>query len=152
DVGATRAELSALETAAKTLRPRALVLRTPAAVRPGSVAFNRFLELLEPAKRIAPVVVWEPQGVWEHDAAREAVARRSVVVVSEPLRDSVEGEGVVYARMRGLGGDRRYHEGRLEDLATAVGGAAEAFVVFDTSAGFSEASKLVGLLGEAEET
>jgi uncharacterized protein YecE (DUF72 family) len=149
DPEATRKELDRLGNVVHLLAPRAIVLRTPAAMRPGTVAFKRFLELVERVKKLAPVCVWEPQGVWERDEAREATEGTGLIVAADPLRDDVAGEPIVYARMRGLGTDTRYHTGRLEDLLIALEDAQEAFVVFDTPSGSGDALRLMTVLNEA---
>jgi uncharacterized protein YecE (DUF72 family) len=148
DPAVTRTEIEKLAAVARKLRTRAIVLRPPPAVRPGSTALKRFLEAAEQIRKLAEVCVWEPPGVWERDSAKAATEKAGLVVAADPLRDSVEGEAVVYARMRGLGSDRRYHEGRLQDLAEALSNAQEAFVVFDTATGFTEASKLRVMIEE----
>lgn len=146
DAKALRSEIDRIQNVTGALKPRALVLRTPTSIRPGSAGFKRFLENLEQFKKLAPVIVWEPLGVWEHDEAIAAVRGTGLVVASDPLRDPVAGETIVYARMKGLGADRRYHEGRLEDLAVALGDSTEAFIVFDTPSGYNEATKLIAIL------
>jgi uncharacterized protein YecE (DUF72 family) len=143
DAEATSREIDRLANLVHLLEPRAIVLRTPPAVRPGTVAFKRFLDVAARVKKLAPVCVWEPQGLWERDDAKAAVAGLGLVVAADPLRDDVAGEPVVYARMRGLGSDRRYHSGRLEDLVDAVRDAEEVFVVFDTPTGYGDALRLM---------
>jgi uncharacterized protein YecE (DUF72 family) len=150
DDKAVRPEIDRLTNVANALKPRALVLRTPASIRPGTAALKRFFGVVERLEKLAPICVWEPSGVWEHEAAVEAAADTKLVVASDPLRDDIEGETIVYARMRGLGSDRRYHTGRLEDLAEAIADAEEAFVVFATDTAFREATKLTAVLAGAE--
>lgn len=150
DPEVTRKELARLENMARALAPRVIVFRTPPAVRPGTVAFQRFLDVAARVKDLAPIRVWDPQGVWERQDARKAVHATGLLVTADPLRDPIEGEPVVYARMRGLGSDRRYHIGRMEDLAAALADTEEAFVVFDTPTGYAEAIRFARMLGGQE--
>ncbi len=151
NVERARSEIRAFAGAVKSLRPVAVVARSPAALRPGSAAFEKFLTLVPDLKTIAPRVVWDPAGVWERDAAKRAVRTIGVLVVADPLHDDVAGEPIVYARMRGLGADHRYHSGRLEDLADALEGAEEAFVVFDTQDAWKEAKRMKTVLAGPRE-
>jgi uncharacterized protein YecE (DUF72 family) len=146
DEKATTAEIDRLVNVVKPLAARAVVLRTPASIRPGTVAAKRFVAVAERVRKMAPVVAWEPGGLWERDDAQELVAGTGVIVVADPLRDDVENESVVYARMRGLGSDRRYHAGRLEEIVVALANCEEAFIVFDTQESFAEATRLRKLI------
>lgn len=146
DEKATQAEIDRLVNVVKPLGARVVVLRTPPSIRPGTVAAKKFLAVAERVQKMAPVVVWEPNGLWEREDAQALVKGTSIIVSADPLRDDVEGEPVVYARMRGLGADRRYHAGRLEEIVVALAACEEAFVIFDTQDSFKEASRLRSLL------
>ncbi|MEI8255255.1 MAG: DUF72 domain-containing protein, partial [Deltaproteobacteria bacterium] len=146
DEKAAQTEIDRLVNVAKPLGARALLLRTPASIRPGTVAAKRFHAAASRMRKMTPVVVWEPGGLWEREDAKAFVQDLGIIVVSDPLRDKVAGEPVVYARMRGLGADRRYHQGRLEDLMIAVAHAEEVFVVFDTAQSFVEAGRMRKLI------
>jgi len=146
----TQSEFDKLAHVCSVLQPQALVLRTPRALSPGSVACRRFLALLPRLRALVPVVAWEPTGLWERTDARVLVAAEGVVVVCDPLHDDLVDEASAYVRLRGLGGDRRYHRGKLEDLATVLGAVEQGFVVFDTDNGFSEAVQLRALLAGQE--
>jgi uncharacterized protein YecE (DUF72 family) len=150
DEKATAGEFDKLKAVVARLRAHVVVLRTPSAVSPNSAALRRFLPVAERARALAPVCVWDPQGVWEREAAQAVASPLGMLVACDPLRDEIAGEKVVYARMRGLGSDRRYHEGRLEDLLEALGEAEEAYVVFETPTGFGEAGKLLRLAAGAQ--
>jgi uncharacterized protein YecE (DUF72 family) len=146
DEKATTAEIDRLVNVVKPLGARAVVLRTPPSIRPGTVAAKRFLAVAERVKKMAPIVVWEPGGLWEREDAQDLVEGTGIVVAADPLRDEVDGEGVVYARLRGLGSDRRYHAGRLEEIVVALANCEEAFIVFDTHDSFAEATRLRKLI------
>jgi hypothetical protein len=51
----------------------------------------------------------------------------------------------VYARLRGLGVDNRYNDGKLEDIAEKLAECEEAWVIFATPTAFNEATKLDAL-------
>ena len=147
DANALRSELDRLANNVRALGAEAVVLRTPMAITPGSAALKRLLPVFEQVKKFSPLVVWEPVGVWEHEDALAAVGDADVVVASDPLRDAPEAP-VVYARLRGLGGDHRYTMGRLEALAEALAGVDEAFVVFSSQESWREAVGFARLAGE----
>lgn len=131
-----------------------VVLRTPMAVTPGSAALKRFMPVLERAKKWAKTVVWEPSGLWERDAAVALAEPLGVVVAGDPLHDEMEGDAVVYARLRGLGNDARYSPARLEDLLAKLEGAETAYVIFASDNAWKESatlSRLAGTLAEGDD-
>ncbi len=144
DAAAVRSETDRLANNIDALGAGVLVLRTPMAISPGSVALNRFSPVLERLKKAAPVVVWEPSGLWEREAAVEHAAKFGAIVACDPLHDELDGP-IAYARMRGLGVDRRYHAGRLEELAEALASCDEAYVVFESGSAWREALGFKGI-------
>lgn len=144
DPAAVRSELDRFLNNVDALGARVAVFRTPLAVSPGSVALGRFTPVLERAAKAVDVVVWEPSGPWEHEAAAEHAAKHGAIAACDPLHDEFDGP-VVYARMRGLGMDRRYHPGRLEELAEELADVEEAFVVFESSSAWREALGFAGV-------
>ncbi|MFO0561284.1 MAG: DUF72 domain-containing protein [Polyangiales bacterium] len=147
DAAHTRAEVDRLQNAVSALKPDVIVFRTPKSLRPGTAALERWLTLCRDRLcKMARVIVWEPTGVWERDAALEVTDDiENLIVCADPLRDDVSGESHVYARLRGLGIDNRYNDGKLEDIAEALAECEEAWVVFATATGFNEATKLDAL-------
>src|SRR5207248_2503881 len=89
DGAAVRKEIDAIAPLAEAMTPRALVVRTPVAVSPGSVALKRFLAVMAKMHPLAPVRVWEPSGVWEREDAVKLAKEHGIVVASDPLRDEV---------------------------------------------------------------
>lgn len=144
DPAKVRSELDRLCNNIDALGARVVVLRTPMAVSPGSVALGRLTPVLERLVKVAPIVVWEPSGLWEREAAVAYAQKLGVVVACDPLHDEVA-EPIAYARMRGLGVDRRYHVGRLEEIATNLAVCDEAFVVFESGAAWREALGFTGV-------
>lgn len=139
DAAALRAEVDRFANLVDALGARVAVFRTPMGVSPNSVALKRFEPVLERAARIAPTVVWEPAGLWQREESLAVAEKHGVVVASDPLHDNVEGEAVVYARLRGLGADRAYTMARLEALAESLEGAETAYVVFASANAWREA-------------
>ncbi|MBL8679793.1 MAG: DUF72 domain-containing protein [Myxococcales bacterium] len=147
DAAHTRAEVDRLQNAVKALAPDVLVFRTPRALRPGTAALERWMTLCRDRLcKMARVVVWEPTGVWEREAALEVTADiENLIVCADPLRDDVSGESHVYVRLRGLGVDSRYNDGKLEDIAEKLAECEEAWVVFATPTAFKEATRLAAI-------
>jgi uncharacterized protein YecE (DUF72 family) len=148
----TRAEVDRLQNMISSLKPEILVFRTPLSVRPGSAAFERFRTLcVDRLQKMATVIVWEPTGIWERETAVKLMADlANVLVAADPLHDDVSEESHVYARMRGLGVDSRYHASKLEDLLAAIEHCDEAWVVFETPSGFKEATTLLALHNDVD--
>ena len=148
DPAALRSETDRLLNLADALGAGALVFRTPMAVSPGSVALGRMAPVFERARKALDVVAWDPAGLWEREDAAEHAEKFGVLAACDPLHDEVD-EPVVYARMRGLGFDNKYHSGRLEELAEALAGCEEAFVVFESGGAWREALKFAGIAAGA---
>lgn len=153
DAAHTRAEVDRLQNAVSALGLDVIVFRTPRALRPGTAALERWVALCRDRLcKMARVVVWEPTGVWEREAALEAVSDiENLIVCADPLHDDVSGESHVYARLRGMGVDNRYNDGKLEDIAEKLAECEEAWVVIATPTGFGEANKLTAML-EGQDT
>lgn len=147
DPAKTQSELDRFGNHVDALGARVVVLRTPLAVSPGSVALKRFLPVMERARAFGAVLVWEPAGLWERAEALAVASDFGAVVAGDPLQDEPE-ENIVYAHMRGLGADQRYTMGKLEALAARIAGADEAFVVFDSGSAWREAVGFAKLAGE----
>lgn len=144
DPDAIRSETDRLLNLVDALGAETLVFRTPLAVSPGSVALTRMAPVFERARKALDTVVWDPMGVWEHEDAVKYAKPFGVTVVCDPLHDEVTDE-VVYARMRGLGYDHKYHAGRLEEIAEKLADVEEAYVVFESGQAWREALKFAGV-------
>lgn len=149
DVALLRSETDRFLNLADALGARTVVFRTPMAVSPGSVALERMSAVFERSRKSLDVVVWDPAGLWERESAVEHAKKFALTVVCDPLHDVVD-EPLVYARMRGLGFDHRYHAGRLGELAETLAGCDEAFVVFDSGEAWREALKFMGITSGME--
>lgn len=146
-----RSELDRLANFCDAFGASVLVFKTPMAVSPGSVALKRFEPVLERARKMVETVVWSPAGLWEHEAAERFAADHGAIVACDPLRDDFGDAEVVYARMRGLGEDRRYSMAKLEELAEALHGVEDAYVVFESGEAWREALGFRKLVGELDE-
>jgi uncharacterized protein YecE (DUF72 family) len=137
-------ELDRLANHIDALGASVIVFRTPMAVSPGSVALQRLAPVFERAKKVCPNVVWDPAGLWEHEAAVAHASKLGVIVTCDPLHDKVAGP-VAYARMRGLGNDSRYNANRLTEIGESLATCQKAFVVFESSAAWREALGFTGI-------
>lgn len=151
DPALVRSELDRLANFCDAFGASVLVFKTPMAVSPGSVALKRFEPVLERAQKMAETVVWCPAGLWERDDAVDFAADFNAIVACDPLRDEIEEAEVVYARMRGLGEDRRYSMAKLEELAETLNGVEDAYVVFESGEKWREALGFRKLVGELDE-
>ena len=149
DAANTRSELDRFGNQLDALGARLAVLRSPIGVSPGSASFERFRPVLERAKSLAPTLVWEPSGLWDHEEAARVAAEFGAIVAGDPLQDE-PAAAMAYARMRGLGTDQRYTMGRLEALAEKLEDVDEAFVVFESAQAWREAVGFAKLVGEIE--
>ena len=150
DANRVQAELDRLANNLDAIGAGALVLRTPMAVSPGSVALKRFLPVLERARKVSPLVVWDPAGLWERDEAVTVAEEYGAVVACDPLHADVSDESLIYARLRGLGVDRDYSPERLEDLLERVSHADAAWVVFDSANAWRDAVRFTALVSGVE--
>lgn len=150
DAAALERGLQWLGHAVAALKPEVLVLRSPPAVRPGTAGLRRLKELFPRVERLAERLVWDPVGLWEREEALAEVAGTKVVVACDPLHDAPKSEAVVYARIRGLGTQRRLHAGRLEDVALALRDSQVAYVVFDSEDALAEAVRFSKLVSDPE--
>jgi len=153
DPALLRSELDRLKNFCDALGASTLVFKTPMAISPGSVSLKRFAPVLERAQAIVENVIWAPAGLWEREDAVRFADDYGALVACDPLRDEPDDSDVVYARMRGIGEDRRYSMAKLEALAESLDGVEHAYVVFESAESWREAlgfRKLVGELGEAD--
>ncbi len=151
DPAALRSELDRLANFCDAFGASVLVFKTPMAISPGSVALKRFEPVLERAQKMVETVVWSPAGLWERDAAVRFASEYGAIVTCDPLRDELDEDEVIYARMRGLGEDRRYSMAKLEEIAEVLNGVPDAYVVFESAEAWREALGFRKLVGELDE-
>src|SRR5262249_20108011 len=84
------------------LQARCFLLPTPVEVTPSSVWRERMARLLERLPRDATTIVWEPRGVWEHEAAQAAAKKWGVVLSVDATREAPPAGPMAYVRLRAL--------------------------------------------------
>jgi len=131
----------AVETIA-ALQARCLLLPTPVDVTPGAVWRERMARLLERLPRDATTIIWEPRGVWEHEAAQAAAKKWGIVLSVDPTRESVPPGPTAYVRLRALGETHSYGESALSRVMAAIGPRRDAYVLLETTSALTECKTL----------
>lgn len=116
--------------AARLLEARAVVLRTPASVRPTSSNKKRIEALLARVPEEGVLRAWEPSGLWERDEAVVFARSIGVACVLDGTQEKLPPGPAVYTRLRDAGG-LRVSSGALDALAKQLAGRREAFVVVE---------------------
>ena len=131
----------AVETIA-ALQARCFLLPTPPEVTPSSVWRDRMARLLERLPRDVTSVVWEPRGVWEHEAAQAAAKKWGITLSVDPVRESVPPGPVAYVRLRAMGETHSYGESALARVVSAIGPRRDVYVVLETASALTECKTL----------
>ena len=139
---ALEAELEAMLATATVLESRLFVFSTHADVTPSKLWRDRFAKLLERVPRDASVVVWEPNGLWEHEDAAVQAKEWGVVLGCDPSREIVPPGPVSFGRLRKLGQSRAYSVAALTKVAEAIGERRDAYVIIETDGALKEAKSL----------
>jgi uncharacterized protein YecE (DUF72 family) len=126
------AALQAAIAAATAVEAPVLLIATPVSVTPTTVNRKRLAELVGRLNRDVIKVAWEPSGLWEDDDARAVAATLGLVLVGDPARDDLAPGPVAYARLRGLGDDRRLSGSRLDRAVERLRSFRDAFVVVES--------------------
>jgi len=124
------------------LQARCLLLQTPIEVTPSALWKERMARLLERLPRDVTSIVWEPRGVWEHEAAQAAAKKWGIVLSVDPVRESVPPGPIAYVRLRALGETQSYGESALGRVMTAIGARRDAYVVLETTSALTECKTL----------
>jgi uncharacterized protein YecE (DUF72 family) len=138
-------ELALLNTAARALESRCVLVQTPPDVTPAVAWRDRMARLLDALPpRDATTVVWEPRGLWEiDDAVRQAKRWGNVVVAVDAAREAVPPGPVAYTRLRALGETRSFGESALARVVVAIGAQRrDAYVVIETPTALTECKTL----------
>jgi uncharacterized protein YecE (DUF72 family) len=134
-----------LGEAADALGAFALVLPTGADLTTGQRDRDLLAAYLERLPRPEGCIpVWAPSGLWEPDEAASQAQRLGVVYAVDPLESPIPEGPVGYARLRAVGGRRRFTEGMLDDTLEAVEASdnAEVYVAIESPRSFREATAL----------
>ncbi len=143
-------EVTAALTSAAALEARCIILRTPREVTPSALNIDRLGKLRDRFPRDVTNVIWEPQGVWETDAAAVVAKKLGLVLAVDPSRDPVPAGPVAYLRLRALGETRSFGPSALQRILESVGAQRrDVYFVFETSSALSECKALRRLAQEA---
>lgn len=120
----------ALDSATE-LQARAILLATPAAVRPTPRNRQRIVELAGRLPETGPHRFWEPAGIWEPADVMAVAAEARLIPVFDAAQQPLAPGPVAYTRIRALGHAARLGAQRIQTIAEQVRGRREAFVVVD---------------------
>ena len=137
------------QTAARILRSRWWVVRTPASVRPTRKAREELASLFERLKAPSVRIAWEPHGLWEDSTASEAAAALGVHLVQDIAHHDPVPAPVLYARLLAFGRGARVGLGLAERVAERLSGFSEAFVAVE-GRGARAIQNALGLVSSAE--
>jgi uncharacterized protein YecE (DUF72 family) len=137
------------QNAARILKARWWVVRTPTSVRPTRKAREELASLFERLKATGARVAWEPRGLWEDSTASETAAALGVHLVQDIAHHAPVPAEVLYARLLALGRGARVGLGLAERVAERISGFSEAFVAVE-GRGAREIQRALGLASEGE--
>ncbi|MCA9603328.1 MAG: hypothetical protein R3A78_05470 [Polyangiales bacterium] len=141
-----------ISAAAGALRARLVVLETGGTPTTGQRDRDRFRALIDGIRAGGDTqIVWHPAGLWEPEAASAFAASIGIVRAVDPLSESIDEDGpIVYARLRAVGGRRRFSDDMLESVADAFAERAPeaGYVAIHAGQSFRNASTLAALLAE----
>jgi uncharacterized protein YecE (DUF72 family) len=137
------------QNAARILRARWWVVRTPASVRPTRKAREELAALFERLKAPELRIAWEPHGLWEDSAASETAAALGVHLVQDIAHHDPVPAPVLYARLLAVGRGARVGLGLAERVAERISGFSEAFVAVEGH-GARAIQNALGLISTAE--
>ncbi len=121
--------------AARNLQANALLLATPASVRPTQKNRDRILALADALPRDAHPVAWHAGGMWEVEDVMSTASRAGLHPVFDASQDPLPPGPFVYTRIRALGHATRLGADRIELVAHQVAGRREAIVIVEGDQG-----------------
>ncbi|HWL87295.1 MAG TPA: DUF72 domain-containing protein [Polyangiaceae bacterium] len=124
------------------LQARCFLLPTPVEFTPGNLWRERMARLLDRLPRDVTTVVWEPRGVWEHEASQAAAKKWGVTLSVDATREAVPAGPVAYVRLRALGETHSYGESALGRVVAAIGPRRDAYVILETNSALTECKTL----------
>jgi uncharacterized protein YecE (DUF72 family) len=137
------------QNAARILRSRWWVVRTPASVRPTRKAREELSALFERLKAPDVRIAWEPHGLWEDSAASETAAALGVHLVQDVAHHDPVPAQVLYARLLAVGRGARVGLGLAERVAARISAFSEAFVAVEGH-GARAVQNALGLVSSAQ--
>jgi uncharacterized protein YecE (DUF72 family) len=138
--------------AADALGASAVVLRTPSEFTTSGRDRDRFAAFVERLPREpGRSWIWAPAGLWDADRAYPLAEKLGLVCAFDPLTAPAPAGEVLYARLAGLGTQRRFSEASLSRIVEAVmrPDVTRAYVVFDSERSFRDAVSLRKTASEA---
>jgi uncharacterized protein YecE (DUF72 family) len=132
--------------AATALQARAIVLSTPASVRPTPRNRARIVELASRLPDTGPHRFWEPAGIWEPQEVMAVAAEAGLIPVFDAAQQPLPPGPIAYTRIRALGHAARLGAHRIQTIAEQVRGRREAFLVVDKTIARKVQSGLTALL------
>ncbi len=138
--------------AARILKAKWWVVRTPAEVRPTRRTREQLAALFGQLNADGMRVAWEPRGVWDEAAAAETARNMGAHLVQDIAREAPLATGVLYSRLLALGRSARVGLSLADMIAERMQGFEEAFVVVEGQGAreIQKAAKLaVGQIDEA---
>jgi len=135
---------------ARLLRAQWWVVRTPADVRPTRRSREGLAALVARLKDGGMRVAWEPRGVWDESAAREAADAMGAVLVQDIAHEAPLPGKVLYSRLLALGRGGRVSLSVADVVAQRMREYEQAYVVVEGS-GAREIQQALGLALEDEQ-
>lgn len=117
--------------AARILKAKWWVVRTPAEVRPTRRTREQLAALFGQLSADGMRVAWEPRGVWDEAAAAETARHMGAHLVQDIAREAPLATGTLYSRLLALGRSARVGLSLADLVAERMQGFEEAFVVVE---------------------
>lgn len=117
--------------AARVLQASAIVLATPAVVRPTKKNRERIIELGDKLPRDAHTLAWQPQGMWEVEDIMATASAAGLIPVFDAAQEPLAPGPVVYTRIRSLGHATQLGADRIDRIAHQLAGRREASVIVE---------------------
>jgi hypothetical protein len=133
----------------RTLRPRWVVVRSPASLRPSSAGERELSSVLE---RVRPELgdsglAWEPRGLWQPDQVARFAEKCGALPVSD-ARELLPGD-LAYVRLLHVGTGTRTSGRAIEQLALGLLQTSEAYLVIDGGPAVPVKRQLLAIFEEA---
>ena len=148
------AGLDWITRASDILEAFAIVLATGAELSTGARDRERLAAFVERLRPTGRTLVIAPRGLWEPEHAVPFAAECGAVYGFDPLEHDAPGGEFVYGRVRPMGARPRLTDGHLAQIAERVAesGASRAYVSIESDQCARSAKRLLGLVGEFEES
>jgi uncharacterized protein YecE (DUF72 family) len=127
--------LAATLEVATTLEARAMVLQTPADVRPTAANKKRLAEVFERIPRDGVLRCWEPSGIWEREEILATARTLGVYAVFDAAREALAPGSIAYTRLRALGKTTGLSSATVQRVADRIRKRREALVVVEAKDG-----------------